>query len=109
MFKLLNSGSNLSRQKYHCLENWFIHAKPNNRLVRLYRDILLEYWKHENGQNTYLLSYSAITCVIKNDNMCNWMYQNMPNYKEQFLFRKYLKCDYSEHIYNILSNSENVP
>ena len=111
MFQLINSCTNAARRKYHTLESWFIHATPHNRLILKIREILLEYFKYEKCQCTYLLMYSAITCVINNDNVCKMLYKNMPKYREQFLFRTYLGYDYDEHMYNILSKifADGVP
>ena len=112
--KILNSdvfmfhqrkGDHFSVKKYHLLENWFIQSKPNNTLIKYFLNILLEYWKYEDSQYTYLLSYSAITCIIKTNEACRLMYERMITHKANFSFYKILNKRFSNNKYKKLCNS----
>lgn len=93
-----------SKGLYTC-EPWFISALlPNNRIIRLTLNVLLEYWKYENSQYVYLLVFPAITFVIKNDSLCFDMYNKMPEYRVKYWFWNALHHAYTEERYKYFSN-----
>ena len=47
------------------LENWFIVAKPNNRILKTIRDMLYVYWGKENKVREYFLWHLLATMTVE--------------------------------------------
>lgn len=78
MLKLLNRiPTYLS--PFLCLSSWFIHSKPNDRILILTKRCLEEYWFKENTLIDYFLYHYFVTFLILNDKKCREIYETMPN------------------------------
>ena len=51
----------------HCtaISSWFITAKSNNPILRLTRDLLYDYWKHNNKMINYFLLHDFFQLAIE--------------------------------------------
>ena len=105
MFKPLQTDKR--RKKYYVTEDWFIHANPNNNLIKYTLNMLLEYWKHEQRQHTYFLTYAAVACVVNNNVQCKKLYEEMPDYKNNFSFVPYIRKTFDDVEYNNIRKTIN--
>ncbi len=57
--------------------NWFMHAKSNNRLIKLIKVFLEEYWARENAPFDYFMFHFFATYIILKDAHCGNIFKNM--------------------------------
>ena len=69
--------------------------------------MLLEYWKHEQRQHTYFLTYAAVACVVNNNVQCKKLYEQMPDYKNNFSFVPYIRKTFDAVEYNNIRKTIN--
>lgn len=63
---------------YPKLSNWFIYAEPNNRIISLTKQFLLDYWKNEDYAKDYFLFHLWIEYVINHDKDAADIWKKMP-------------------------------
>jgi hypothetical protein len=78
--------------------SWFIHSAPNQIIMRAMKDLLCEYWKHENNCRHYYLFHLIFALVIssKEEYMKEWgeapFFSNVPPHVLQMeLFKNFNK------------------
>ncbi len=60
---------------FHCHElyqgqSWFLKADKNNVIIRCLKNLMFEYWKHENKMINYFLVYLAYDMVVTENAKC---------------------------------------
>lgn len=66
--------------------NWLIHTKPGNPIIKDLINLSFEYWKKENHLVNYFLSYLFFKVSVDNNEKSGGIYKNMPKieYTGQF-------------------------
>lgn len=66
----------------HCvlLSNWLIYASSNNRILKLTRELLYQYWKRTNTLSDYFIFhyYMTISCEMFEED-----YRNIPHFSNE--------------------------
>lgn len=86
--------------------NWFIYSKKNNRLLKIVRDLLFEFWKKENKASEYFIWHIFFSMALDkypednkilniSDLNCHMLQENMQN-------------EYDEEYWNIITSLTSI-
>jgi len=96
VYQILLSGGNSS-----LASNWLISSKPRSPVLKLTKDLLLEYWKHHNMLEHYYLFHSFFSMALRE---YPEIWKQIPVYNNvspQMLLRE-LTSTYSDERYTTL-------
>lgn len=84
------------------IENYFIRAKKGDPLLSMWRNLIFEYWKHENKARGYFLVQSLFKLLVTNNPVANKLFNDMPRLNRDgtlLLWHRYKDTPYSRDIY----------
>lgn len=93
-----------------CLSSWFIHSKNNNRILKVTKLLMDEYWKNEKYLYDYFLFHYFFTYAVLNDKTCRKIYETMPNLanRNPHLLQQVLLDKYDEELYEELKGLSSI-
>ncbi len=87
-----------------CFSNWCMHAKCNNRLIKLLRIFLEEYWKKEDVALDYYMFHLFSSYIVLKDPLCQNMFRSMLQLSNAYphLLQQCLTKAFDENLYNTI-------
>ena len=87
---------------------WLIYATKNNRVLKMVRDLLYEYWKRENRLKEYFLIHLFITLVLeKYPDDFNTMFR-ISDSDSNILYLNYFNEPYCEETYSNIVKTTSI-
>ncbi|MCH5233968.1 MAG: hypothetical protein J1E16_01630 [Muribaculaceae bacterium] len=84
------------------VQNYFIRAKKGDPLLKMWKDLLTEYWSKENEAKDYYVSQYLFRLLVENNEYAKYLYDKMPKVsidKSQILWREIGNVPYNEELY----------
>lgn len=60
------------------VQNYFIRAKKGDPLLKMWRDLVMHYWKHENKAASYYLVQHLFRLLVRYNEEAKKLYEKMP-------------------------------
>ena len=94
----------------HTGSNWFLHAKPNNPIIKKLKLLLEEYWLKEDTLVDYFIFHYFLTFVLLYDDTCCKCFEKMPSLDNVYphLLQNMFEYPYDEHLWDEISNGSFV-
>lgn len=87
---------------------WLMYATPDNRVLKMVRDLLYEYWKRENRLKEYFLIHLFITMVLeKYPDDFDAMFR-VSDSDSNILYLNYFNEPYCEETYNNIVKTTSI-
>ncbi|MCM1490552.1 MAG: capsular polysaccharide synthesis protein [Muribaculum sp.] len=107
-FFLFKTGERYGKW-FSFIESCFIRARRGNRLLAIWHDTVMEYWKHENSAIDYFVNLMLFRFVVENNKIAADLYAKMPKTDHSLIldFWRYYgdkQFDYEE-FKHLMSNS----
>lgn len=64
---------------YSFVQNCFFRARKGNPLLKMWRDTIFEYWKHEDRPADYFFHQILFRKVVENNAEAKWLFEKMPH------------------------------
>lgn len=90
--------------------SWWISADPQNDLICKIRNILYEYWKHEDRAINYYIFHIIVSKLVEEDMRCRSIWYSMPymdNSNSHILMGKMAHL-YDENIFRIICRNSPI-
>lgn len=101
-FFMFMSGSKI-RGSYSFVQNCFIRSRKGNPLISIWRDSILNYWKHENSVINYFTHHLLFKTAVENNPIAERLFKKMPREEQDpthELWFKHLNDQYTEELYH---------
>lgn len=90
------------------MSSWWIASDKSNKLIRLTRQMIYEYWKYETDTRNYFLLHIIMSKLIDEDSECRNIFERIPylNSGNAHVLQGKLGMEYDEEAWGIIrSNS----
>lgn len=96
--------------EFHAFSSWFMHAQPNQKILKDIKQTLFNYWKHEDKLIDYFCLHFIAYNVIHSSNyhLSNWQSQAFLSNKEPHLLQDALDEKFNMDTFNKIKGMSSV-
>lgn len=85
------------------VQNYFIRARKGNPLLKMWKDLLIEFWTKEEKASDYYVTQYLFKLLVQNNKYARDLFEKMPKVsidKSQILWREIGNLPYDDKLYN---------